>query len=531
MPDLADLFPGYASEWINTSSGRIFARVGGKGPPLLLLHGFSSTHVMWHPVAPQLADKFTLIIADLPGYGWSDMPRSDDNHTPYTKRAMAKVMVEAMEQLGHVHFALAGHDRGGRVSYRLALDHPGRLSKLAVLDIAPTYDYWEKLNRLSALKIYHWAFLAQPYPLPETLISGNGEFFLKQKMASQTKTKTLDAIDPRALEHYLAPFRDPSRIHAMCEDYRAGAYADYEIDKADFDAGKKITIPMLALWGDAGVASCGDDAARYVEEMGDECERRAGGFRAFPDGGESGCDGEVVAGVFYWRREPTRHAREGGQPVRRGLSIDHSVSGILDHPPSRDDDSAGLGATCLPPHLEKLLEQRRRLGLADRRIDLRHVVAGRLGKEPHAGIHRAALGIGGAVIEPPDPGERNRARAHRAGLQRDVEVAIDQPLGPDGLGRLPDRQNFGMRGRIAVGQGPVAGGGDHLVTPDDDASDRNFAGFSGVFGRFERQIHERRGSHASYHRKKPATRCAFSKRGYRFCVRMRLEQSARALSL
>jgi haloacetate dehalogenase len=255
MPDLADLFPGYASEWINTSSGRIFARVGGKGPPLLLLHGFSSTHVMWHPVAPQLADSFTLIIADLPGYGWSDMPRSDANHTPYTKRAMAKAMVEAMEQLGHVHFALAGHDRGGRVSYRLALDHPGRLSKLAVLDIAPTYDYWEKLNRLSALKIYHWAFLAQPYPLPETLISGHGEYFLKQKMASQTKTKTLDAIDPRALGHYLAPFRDPARIHAMCEDYRAGAYADYEIDKKDFDAGKKISIPMLALWGDAGIAS------------------------------------------------------------------------------------------------------------------------------------------------------------------------------------------------------------------------------------------------------------------------------------
>jgi haloacetate dehalogenase len=247
MPDLADLFPGYASEWINTSSGRIFARVGGKGPPLLLLHGFSSTHVMWHTVAPQLADKFTLIIADLPGYGWSDMPRSDDNHTPYTKRAMAKVMIEAMEQLGHVHFALAGHDRGGRVSYRLALDHPGRLSKLAVLDIAPTYDYWEKLNRLSALKIYHWAFLAQPYPLPETLVASNGEFFLRQKMASQTKTKTLDAIDPRALEHYLAPFRDPSRIHAMCEDYRAGASIDLQHDEADLS--KTIACPLLTLWG------------------------------------------------------------------------------------------------------------------------------------------------------------------------------------------------------------------------------------------------------------------------------------------
>ena len=255
MPDLADLFPGYASEWINTSSGRIFARVGGNGPPLLLLHGFSSTHVMWHRVAPQLADKFTLIIADLPGYGWSDMPDSDKDHTPYTKRAMAKAMVEAMEQLGHVHFALAGHDRGGRVSYRLALDHPGRLSKLAVLDILPTYDYWERMNRLYALKIYHWTFLAQPYPLPETLILGNPDFFLKQKMASQTKTKNLDAIDRRALEHYLAPFRDPSRVHAMCEDYRAGAYADYEIDKQDHDAGKKITIPLLALWGDAGIAS------------------------------------------------------------------------------------------------------------------------------------------------------------------------------------------------------------------------------------------------------------------------------------
>src|SRR5215469_2939952 len=211
MPDLADLFPDFASEWIDTRSGRIFARIGGKGPPLLLLHGFPETHVMWHHVAPQLADRFTLIIADLPGYGWSDTHESDAKHAPYTKRAMAQMMVEAMQQLGHVHFALAGHDRGGRVGYRLALDHPGRLSRLAVLDILPTYDYWFRMDRLYALKIYHWTFLAQPYPLPETLITGAGEFFLKQKMASQTKSKTLDAIDPRALEHYLAPFRDPAR--------------------------------------------------------------------------------------------------------------------------------------------------------------------------------------------------------------------------------------------------------------------------------------------------------------------------------
>jgi len=255
MSDLVDLFPGFASEWINTSLGRIFARIGGKGPPLLLLHGFPETNVMWHRVAPRLADRFTLIVADLPGYGWSDMPESDADHTPYTKRAMARTMVEAMGQLGHVHFALAGHDRGGRVAYRLALDHPGRLSRLAVLDILPTYNYWERMNRLYGLKIYHWTFLAQPHPLPETLISGNGEFFLRFWMANQTKSKNLDTIDKRALAHYLAPFRDPSRVHAMCEDYRAGAYADYEIDKADFEAGKKITIPLLALWGEAGIAS------------------------------------------------------------------------------------------------------------------------------------------------------------------------------------------------------------------------------------------------------------------------------------
>jgi haloacetate dehalogenase len=254
MADLPDLFAGYASQSIETRSGRIFARIGGHGPPLLLLHGFSETHVMWHRVAPKLADKFTLVIADLPGYGASDIPESDSDHTPYTKRAMARTMVEAMEKLGHSRFALAGHDRGGRVGYRLALDHPGRLSRLAVLDILPTYDYWMKMDWRYALKIYHWTFLAQPFPLPETLIGGVPDFFLKQKMASQTKSKTLDAIDPRALEHYLAAFRDPSRVHAMCEDYRAGATADFEIDKADRDAGNKITIPMLALWGDTGIA-------------------------------------------------------------------------------------------------------------------------------------------------------------------------------------------------------------------------------------------------------------------------------------
>ena len=208
-------------------------------------------------------------------------------------------MIEAMEQLGHVHFALAGHDRGGRVAYRLALDHPGRLSRLAVLDILPTYDYWARMDRLYALKIYHWTFLAQPFPLPETLIGGNPDFFLKAEDGEPDQVEELSMRSIRARWNIISPpFRDPSRVHAMCEDYRAGAYADFEIDKADHDAGKKITIPMLALWGDAGIATRRGHAARHLEDLGDQCRGHTDQFRAFPARGRSGWHGEGAAGVF-----------------------------------------------------------------------------------------------------------------------------------------------------------------------------------------------------------------------------------------
>ena len=170
MPDLADLYPGFAAKWIDTAAGRIFARTGGEGPPLLLLHGYPQTNVMWHRVAPALAQHFSLIIPDLPGYGWSDAPRSDAEHAPYTKRAMASAMIEVMEALGHVRFRLAGHDRGGRVAYRLALDHPGRLDKLAVLDIVPTWAMWHRMDARLANRAWHWMFLALPAPFPETMI-------------------------------------------------------------------------------------------------------------------------------------------------------------------------------------------------------------------------------------------------------------------------------------------------------------------------------------------------------------------------
>jgi len=258
MADLADLYPGYASRWISTSVGRIFARTGGEGPPLLLLHGYPQTHVMYHRVAPALGRRFTLVIPDLPGYGWSDMAEADAAHAPYTKRAMAAVMIEVMEALGFVRFRLAGHDRGGRVAYRLALDHPGRVEKLALLDILPTYDYWQRMDHAYGLKMYHWLFLAQPAPLPERLIAADPAYYVEHTLASWTKAHSLAAFDPRALAHYRAALSDPGRIHVVCEDYRAGAHTDLDHDAADRAAGARIACPVLLLWGAGGLAPTGD---------------------------------------------------------------------------------------------------------------------------------------------------------------------------------------------------------------------------------------------------------------------------------
>ncbi len=256
MSDLADLFPGYDSHWIDTSQGRIFARTSRSDrPPLLLLHGYAQSNVMWHRVAPALAERFQLILPDLPGYGWSVAPRAGKGHSPYDKRTMARVMVELMEKLGHIRFFLAGHDRGGRVAYRIAFDHPGRLIKLAVLDIIPTYEMWSRMDHTLAMKVWHWTFLAQKHPMPEMLIEKAPTEYLDYKMASWTKAKDLSAFDPRALAHYRAFFSDPNRIHATCEDYRAGASTDLGHDEVDHAARNKISPPLLVLWGSAGIPS------------------------------------------------------------------------------------------------------------------------------------------------------------------------------------------------------------------------------------------------------------------------------------
>jgi haloacetate dehalogenase len=261
MPDLADLYPGYLSRWINTAAGKIFARVGGSGPPLLLLHGHPQSNVMWHRVAPALAQRFTLVIADLPGYGWSDALPAQGDHAPYSKRAMAAAMVELMEALGFVRFGLAGHDRGGRVGYRLALDHPGRLTRLAVLDIVTTYDMWNRMDARLAARAWHWTFLSLPAPFPETLIGHDPKFFFDSRAAAGSGAGSVSIFDLRALAHYHAAYSDPTRIHAMCEDYRAGRTTDLVHDEADRATGNKITCPVLALWGTTGLpANAGIDA-------------------------------------------------------------------------------------------------------------------------------------------------------------------------------------------------------------------------------------------------------------------------------
>jgi haloacetate dehalogenase len=225
---------------------------------------------MWHRVAPMLADDLTLVIADLPGYGLSDVPETDEAHTPYTKRAMASVMVEVMESLGHTRFSVAGHDRGGRVAYRMAFDHPERLSRLAVLDIVPGYEYWARMDRALALKIFHWVFLAQPHPVPERLISAAPDDFYRPTLAGGTKAGTLGAFDPRAIEHYLTPLRDPARIGATCEDYRAGAYADLDHDTADLAEGRRISVPMISIWGESSLVAAAESPLETWRRWADD---------------------------------------------------------------------------------------------------------------------------------------------------------------------------------------------------------------------------------------------------------------------
>jgi haloacetate dehalogenase len=244
------MFDGFQSRRIKTSGAEIALVQGGSGPPLLLIHGYPQTHVIWHKVAPRLASQFTLVIPDLRGYGASSKPPSDKEHLTYSKRAMAQDMVEVMRALNFERFDVVGHDRGARVTYRLALDHPDRVQRLVTLDIIPTIEQFERVDRFGARAIHHWYFLAQPAPFPETLIGKDPDFYLNSAM--QAWSASTSAFTPEALTAYREAFRNPETIRATCEDYRAGITCDSNFDEADRAAGKKIAAPMLALWGARG---------------------------------------------------------------------------------------------------------------------------------------------------------------------------------------------------------------------------------------------------------------------------------------
>lgn len=265
----ADLFPGFDSKIIKTAGAEIFARLGGSGPPLLLLHGYPQTHHAWSRVAPALAEHFSLVIADLRGYGQSSCPPSDDTHGPYSKRVMGADMFEVMNRLGHEAFSVMGHDRGARVAYRMALDTAERIGKLVLLDILPTGVMWRNMNHGLAMSAYHWPFLAQPHPMPETLIGKAPGYYLDHTLASWALPKDLSVFDETALAHYRALLADPDHLHACCEDYRAGESYDRKADEADMKAGNRIACPVLVLWGTDYVAK---RAASPLEIWGEWCE-------------------------------------------------------------------------------------------------------------------------------------------------------------------------------------------------------------------------------------------------------------------
>ncbi|GAA0584040.1 alpha/beta hydrolase [Caenispirillum bisanense] len=263
--------PGFTLRRIAVNGIELAVRTGGEGPPLLLLHGYPQTHACWHRMAPLLARTHTLVMPDLRGYGDSDKPPGDSSHDTYSRRTMAADAAALMTALGHDRFQVVGHDRGGRVTHRLCLDHAERVERAAVLDIVPTHTIFATMNRGIGLAYYHWLFLAQPAPLPERLIGGDPDFYLEWKLGAWGTG--LAAYDPAALAEYRRAFRDPACIHATCEDYRAAATIDLAHDEAD--AERRIRCPLVVLWGTNGLMESNYDVLATWRAKADDVRGRA----------------------------------------------------------------------------------------------------------------------------------------------------------------------------------------------------------------------------------------------------------------
>ncbi len=263
-------FPSFTAFRIATSGASINGVIGGSGPPVLLLQGWPQTHIEWRLVAPQLAQRFTVVATDLRGYGDSGKPPDGDNHANYSKRAMAQDQIEVMRQLGFRRFAVVGHDRGGRVAHRLALDHAAAISRVALLDIVPTHTIYTTVSKQLATFYFHWFFLIQPAPLPETLLAGNAEFFLR---TFPFRNLIPGVIPEDVFAEYLRCFGDPATLHAMCEDYRAAAGVDLEHDHSDLM--RRIDCPALVLWGERGAMHLLYDVASTWRERATRIHARA----------------------------------------------------------------------------------------------------------------------------------------------------------------------------------------------------------------------------------------------------------------
>ncbi len=261
------MFDGFELLSIDAREVQVRVRHGGSGPPLLLLHGNPQTHAMWHLIAPQLAEDFTVVATDLRGYGDSSKPPTMPNHSSYSKREMAKDQVEVMRKLGFERFSVCGHDRGGRVAYRMALDHPERVVKLAVLDIIPTWEAFRRANMAFGLGYWHWFFYAQPHDVPERFLAIDPDEHLLEGRRH--------LFAPEALEDYLRCFRNPQTRHAICEDYRAAATLDFDHDEADRQARRRIGCPVLTLWGRQGSLEEWYDVVGIWHEWADDVRGRA----------------------------------------------------------------------------------------------------------------------------------------------------------------------------------------------------------------------------------------------------------------
>ena len=244
------MLEGFTRSEIKTSGARIVTVTGGSGPPLLLMHGNPFNHLSWQKVAPRLATEFTVVATDLRGYGDSEKPPGGPRHVNYSFRAMAQDQVEVMAALGFDRFYAAGHDRGARVLHRMCLDHPQKVARAAIIDIVPQHYLYNHVTRAWATFSWHWFFNIQPFDLPEKMMGADPDWFIKKKLAKTEQG--LSFFDPAALADFMRCFRNPETIHAICEDYRAGAGIDLEMDEADLKAGRKIACPLLLLWGATG---------------------------------------------------------------------------------------------------------------------------------------------------------------------------------------------------------------------------------------------------------------------------------------